>query len=402
MRITGNRTGVLVRIRYFSNFRVSQNLEDHNINFQTSILPAEYTKIQETSSHKNKWRPQKLLSESIFPKDYPYSVGPGYKKYAVGQAIALCLSTAGCVLSTKALLVAIGIGASSAAPLAGTLNWVIKDGLGQFGGVVFAGLVNNKFDENPKKWRLLSSLSMDTASMIELCTPLFPMYFLPLAAIANIGKNISFLAASASRAALNKSLALHNNLADVTGKCGSQSILASTIGTGMGVGIASMIPGEYYNTGNMEENSQSVDTSHFTSVGTDFHLLDLHSHATLSMICFLTLSGLSLCANYLSLKNVSLTVLTSSKLEYIFNHYLYQYDKYQEEYSSSSSGGSDPIPPVKPHILSPEELAPHDIFNTLYSPYNDEIAQLSSTINPVVTIGADIRQLCSSLDDFQV
>jgi hypothetical protein len=38
-------------------------------------------------------------------------------------------------------------------------------------------------------------VSCATASFIELLTPLFPGYFLPLASVANVGKNISFLAA---------------------------------------------------------------------------------------------------------------------------------------------------------------------------------------------------------------
>lgn len=59
---------------------------------------------------------------------------------------------------------------------------------GQFGGVLFASLVDNQFDENPKRWRMVSAISMDVASFIELCTPLVPMYFLPLAAVANVGK----------------------------------------------------------------------------------------------------------------------------------------------------------------------------------------------------------------------
>ena len=34
---------------------------------------------------------------------------------------------------------------------------------------------------------MLASLSMDVASFIELLTPFFPGYFLPLASIANVG-----------------------------------------------------------------------------------------------------------------------------------------------------------------------------------------------------------------------
>lgn len=47
-----------------------------------------------------------------------------------------------------------GLGAG-AIPLAATLNWVIKDGLGQVGGVAFSSLVNTRFDANPKLWWVL-------------------------------------------------------------------------------------------------------------------------------------------------------------------------------------------------------------------------------------------------------
>lgn len=44
------------------------------------------------------------------------------------------------------------------------------------------------------------------------------------------GKNVSFLAASASRAAIHNVLSLKGNLADVTAKAGAQTILACMIG----------------------------------------------------------------------------------------------------------------------------------------------------------------------------
>lgn len=44
------------------------------------------------------------------------------------------------------------------------------------------------------------------------------------------GKNISFLAASASRAAIHNVLAAKGNLADVTAKAGAQTILACMVG----------------------------------------------------------------------------------------------------------------------------------------------------------------------------
>jgi hypothetical protein len=176
---------------------------------------------------------------SIFlPKGYPHSVGNGYISFVQTSMASAVLSSAGGVLSMQALLYAIGLGAGSI-PLAATLNWILKDGMGQLGGVLFASFVNNRFDSDPKRWRFLASVSLEVSNAIELLTPLVPSLFLPLASIANVGKNISFLAASASRAAIHKTFAISENLADITAKTGSQNILSSMLGTSLGITAAS-------------------------------------------------------------------------------------------------------------------------------------------------------------------
>ncbi|RYG41697.1 hypothetical protein EON68_02795, partial [archaeon] len=144
------------------------------------------------------------------------------------------------VLSTQALLYAVGLGAGSI-PVAAALNWVIKDGLGQLGGVLSAALINNRFDADPKKWRYTSAMLLDISTLLEILTPLAPAAFVPLGALANVGKNISWLAASATRAGMHQTLAINGNLADVTAKAGSQTIAASTAGTVIGVALSPLI-----------------------------------------------------------------------------------------------------------------------------------------------------------------
>jgi len=178
--------------------------------------------------------------KNLLPKDYPSSVGPSYLNYVKGQSLATIASSAAMVFSTQSLLLAVGLGVE-AIPIAATLNWVIKDGAGQVGGMIFASVVNNRFDADPKRWRLISSLALDFSNLLEILSPLIPGYFLIIASIANIGKNISWLAASASRAAIHKSYIRKENLADVTAKAGSQTIAASMIGTGLGISISAFI-----------------------------------------------------------------------------------------------------------------------------------------------------------------
>ena len=225
----------------------------------------------------------------FLPKGYPASVRPGYVMYVRGQMLSMMLSTAGGVLSMQALLHAVGLGAG-AIPLAATLNWVIKDGLGQLGGVIFASFVSNRFDADPKRWRMASTLAMDSASFIELLTPLAPQYFLLLASIANIGKNISFLAASASRAAIHKSFAIQENLADLTAKTGSQSIVSSLLGTSLGVSVAALIGDQF--------------------------------HCTVAAYC--VCSTVSIAVTYRSLTHVTITSLSLQRLDFMLHDYFEQ------------------------------------------------------------------------------
>mmetsp|Transcript_10630 Transcript_10630/g.16120 ORF Transcript_10630/g.16120 Transcript_10630/m.16120 type:complete len:520 (-) Transcript_10630:296-1855(-) len=188
----------------------------------------------------------------LLPTDYPKSVKPGYDKFALFCFLGNVASTSTMVLSTQTLLLAIGVGTQTAAPISATLNWILKDGIGQFGGIVFASRISANttysVDSDPKRWRMVSSLAMDTAMMLELATLAFPAgssgSFLILASVANIGKNIAFLTASASRAKLHQSLSNTDNLGDITGKATSQSILASLAGTALGIGMSPLVFGD--------------------------------------------------------------------------------------------------------------------------------------------------------------
>lgn len=231
----------------------------------------------------------KSIYQHLLPKDYPHSVGPGYAKYSILNAVSAVLSSAGGVLSMQILLHSLGLGSSSL-PLAATLNWIIKDGLGQAGSILFASFINNRFDSNPKKWRYIASLSLEASNVLEMCTALAPQYFLPLAAIANTGKNISFLAASASRAAIHKSFAKEENLADVTAKTGSQNIISSLCGTSLGVAVSA-------------------------SAGSDFGLV---------FGAFSILSASSLVLSYAALQHVNISTLSRERLEHVLEDYYNQ------------------------------------------------------------------------------
>lgn len=228
----------------------------------------------------------------FLPANYPISVHDGYSTFASYCFVASVAGSAGMVLSTQTLLLAVGVvgSAGQASILAGAINWVIKDGIGQLGGVLFASRMSQsqRFDASPKRWRMVAALSLDAATLMEIASPFVsPVWVLPLASVANIGKNIGFLTASASRAALHQSLALKQNLADVTAKSGSQSIAAGLIGTTLGIGLSPILG----------------DVTHFA-------------------MGFVVLSSIHLRCNYLSLKAIPLIRVDRHRLHLILKHYV--------------------------------------------------------------------------------
>lgn len=239
--------------------------------------------------------PQALFFENILthflPANYPASVAPGYDRFASLCFCASVAGSAGMVLSTQTLLLAVGIvgqNTQTASIMAGALNWVLKDGIGQLGGVWFASYMgrsggSSQFDANPKCWRMTAAICLDAATLLEIAAPLVPPgTVLALASVANVGKNVGFLTASASRAALHQSLAISGNLGDVTAKTGSQSIAASLVGTALGIGLSPLLG----------------DVPHF-------------------MMGFLVLSFLHQGCNYLSLQAVPLAHFNRHRLHLV-------------------------------------------------------------------------------------
>ena len=84
-------------------------------------------------------------------------------------------------------------------------------------------------------------LALNISIYIEIMTLAFPKHFLALASIANVGKNICFLLAAASRASINVRFAKRNNMGDISGKSVSQFTTSSLLGMGLGTLLSQVI-----------------------------------------------------------------------------------------------------------------------------------------------------------------
>lgn len=79
---------------------------------------------------------------------------------------------------------------------------------------------------------------MNLSIIIEMATLRFPGAFIYLASLANVGKNITFLWASATRANINLRFAKKNNIGDIAGKTVTQFTTASLLGIGVGLFVS--------------------------------------------------------------------------------------------------------------------------------------------------------------------
>eukprot|EP00884_Botryococcus_braunii_P000188 jgi/Botrbrau1/1016/Bobra.114_1s0054.1 len=180
------------------------------------------------------------LGTTFLPVGYPGSVGPGYLPFVFWQTIHHMASAANGVLASTFLLYSVGLGAG-AIPTAGAINWVLKDGLGQLGSLLFGKTIAHNFDVNTKTWYLMASTKLDTAIGLEICTFLMPQHFLLIGSLANMMKGLAWMAGGSTRSAFNVSFSRDNNIADITAKATSQTICTSLLGTAAGITLCSAI-----------------------------------------------------------------------------------------------------------------------------------------------------------------
>jgi hypothetical protein len=99
---------------------------------------------------------------------FPLNVSRDYYPFTFYQFIQSITGTMAGTISTQCLLIALGLGQTQAVGLAATSkysiyfflilsSWIIKDGFGLLGGVLFS-LMGSRFDASPKRFIYLQSL----------------------------------------------------------------------------------------------------------------------------------------------------------------------------------------------------------------------------------------------------
>ncbi|KAH7286392.1 hypothetical protein KP509_32G005200 [Ceratopteris richardii] len=181
-----------------------------------------------------------FLRSCVVPEGYPESVSSSYAPYMHWRALKYFFGGAMSVFTTRSLLHAVGVskGATSSAVAA---NWVIKDGAGRVGKMLFARH-GKKFDCDMKQLRFMGDLLMEFGAAVELATAAAPTFFLPLACLANVAKNVAAVTSTSTRAPIYKAFSQRDNIGDVTAKGECVSNIADLLGTGLGIYISRRNP----------------------------------------------------------------------------------------------------------------------------------------------------------------
>uniref|UniRef100_A0A8C8ICX8 RUS family member 1 n=2 Tax=Oncorhynchus tshawytscha TaxID=74940 RepID=A0A8C8ICX8_ONCTS len=227
--------------------------------------------------------------KSVFlPQGYPESVSGDYLQYQFWDTLQAFASSLSGTLATQASLRGVGVGNQEATVAAATITWLLRDGTGMLGRILFAWLKGNKLDSEAKKWRLVADVLNDIAMFMEILAPNFPTCFTLIVCSAGIFKSIVGVAGGATRAALTLHQARRDNMADISAKDGSQETLVNLAGL-----LVSLI---------------------LIPLVTDNPLL--------TFVLFFLFTILHLCANYKAVRSVVMETLNEARLAIVLHQYL--------------------------------------------------------------------------------
>ncbi|XP_028560929.2 RUS family member 1 isoform X2 [Podarcis muralis] len=166
----------------------------------------------------------------FLPQGYPESVSSDYLAYQIWDTVQAFASSITGTLATQAVLKGVGVGDEASTVTAATVTWILKDGTGMLGRILFAWSKGSKLDCDAKQWRLFADVLNDMAILMEILAPAFPACFTLIVCISGFFKCIVGVAGGATRAALTMHQARRDNMADVSAKDGSQETLVNLAG----------------------------------------------------------------------------------------------------------------------------------------------------------------------------
>uniref|UniRef100_A0AC35UDB0 UPF0420 protein C16orf58-like protein n=1 Tax=Rhabditophanes sp. KR3021 TaxID=114890 RepID=A0AC35UDB0_9BILA len=231
-----------------------------------------------------------LFREVFLPFNYPHSVSSDYLDYQIWDSVQAFASSMNGALATQAILKGVGVGNEQATALAATLTWLLKDGSGMVGRILFAWRKAKDLDTYSKSWRLMADILNDIAFFLDISSVFityYPFFFISICT-SSVLRSIVGVAGGVTRTVVVQHQSIDNNIADVAAKDGSQETCVNLLSL-----IASLI------------------------------LLPLiHQNQYLIFVCFLIFTFAHLYANYKAVRALNFNVFNYETFHLAVKHYL--------------------------------------------------------------------------------
>lgn len=234
-RISGNNKSTTAwdtLIDISDNHAITTNLLP--LQSSTRIVTGWLSYIYRTTAH--------VLTTTFLPAGYPHSVKSEYLTYQFWDSIQCISSSIRSVLGTRSVLAGVGVGSVEANALSAAVTWVLRDGFGMFGSLVFAYYYSNAFEIYIKEFRYLADVLNNIGLTLDLLSSHFPQYYIIIISCSTVCKSLCGLIAGATKARISAHFASSpGNLADITAKESTQETAVSLIGLILGIVVAKLL-----------------------------------------------------------------------------------------------------------------------------------------------------------------
>ena len=119
-----------------------------------------------------------------------------YQLYNIFQTGCIAISGA---LAFSALIRGMGLGGNSSNFLAASIVWLLKDGAGMIGRIIFAWGYAASLDADCKRWHFFGDILHDLACTLDLITPYFQPALLLITSISNICRSVAYVIHGSTR-----------------------------------------------------------------------------------------------------------------------------------------------------------------------------------------------------------
>lgn len=177
------------------------------------------------------------------------NISPHFKEFLFYKCLSDVVCGVETILSTHSMFDASGVGNSDV--LSVLVNLSSKDIIGQIASLPIINKLSKMGDQTPIKHLGFSIAIFEISNFVEHLTPLLPtILFIPVAAFANIGKNIGFTGTGSFNANLINKISLSkDNISEIYSKITSFSTISFSFGMMIGIFLVKIIPCYYTRLG---------------------------------------------------------------------------------------------------------------------------------------------------------